>query len=311
MKIDETLSRRTLLQSGAAALAAPMPGAAAEPAPTKFQVACMTLPYADFPLPRALEGIASAGYKFVAWGTTHPDSSGRKRPVVGPDESPAEARTLAARCRQLGLEPVMMFSQVYVDAADSVRLHTARIRQAAAARIPFVLTFGHIEKGGEDAWTRNLRELGPIARAAGVTVVIKQHGGNTATGQDCARIVERVADDGIKMFYDAGNVLDYENHDPIPDIQTCWQQVRGFCIKDHRNTPQDEDCGPGYGEIDHYKLLMPVLRTGLTMPLACENIAAPLLPRPKDPAQIDAEARRARQYLETVLAGLTRHPTAG
>ena len=37
------------------------------------------------------------------------------------------------------------------------------------------------------------------------------------------------------------------------------QDVRAFAIKDHRNTPKDEGCGPGYGEIVHYKLLMPGL----------------------------------------------------
>ena len=35
--------------------------------PTEFQVACMTLPYSRFPLQRALTGIKSAGYDYVAW----------------------------------------------------------------------------------------------------------------------------------------------------------------------------------------------------------------------------------------------------
>ena len=43
--------------------------------------------------------------------------------------------------------------------------------------------------------------------------------------------------------------------DPIPDVRTCAAEVRSFCVKDHRNWPRDEDCGPGFGEIDHYKLL--------------------------------------------------------
>ena len=35
--------------------------------PTKFQMACMTLPYSQYPLERALSGLKSAGYKHVAW----------------------------------------------------------------------------------------------------------------------------------------------------------------------------------------------------------------------------------------------------
>ena len=51
-------------------------------------------------------------------------------------------------------------------------------------------------------------------------------------------------------------------------------------------------------------MLRPVMRTGLTMPLAFENIFEPLLPRPTDPDRVDALARRSREYIETVIAGL-------
>jgi len=64
----------------------------------------------------------------------------------------------------------------------------------------------------------------------------------------------------------------------------------------------------GFGEIDHYKLLHAVAFTGLKMPLCCENIFAPLVPRPTDPAQVDALARRAREFLEVVIQGLQNQP---
>jgi hypothetical protein len=40
------------------------------------------------------------------------------------------------------------------------------------------------------------------------------------------------------------------------------------------------------------------------MPLAFENISEPLVPRPTDPALVDKLARRSREYVETVIAGL-------
>jgi len=295
------MTRRDALKTFAAAPAAL---SAAAGAPTNFQLGCMTLPYAAFPLERALQGIRKAGYEYVAWGTTHQNAPGSREPVIAKDAPPAEAKKLADRCRSLGLQPVMMFSDIYVAHPDAVKVHTRRIEQAAAASIKIVLTFGDIKAGAEDIWITNLKQLGPIARQHGVLVTIKQHGGNTATGKDCLRIVQQVNDTGVKMTYDAGNVLDYNNDDPIADIQTCWQEIRAFCIKDHRNTPKDEDCGPGFGEIDHYKLLTPVMNTGLTMPLAFENIFEPLVPRPTDPAGVDSVARRSREYVETVLAGL-------
>lgn len=272
--------------------------------PTRFQIACMTLPYSRFPLKRALEGIAASKFQYVAWGTRHVAASGERVPVLDLNAKPLQAKKLAARCRDLGLTPVMMFSTVSVEADGSVDGHKRRIEQAATAGIPQVLTFGSTKGGRYETWIRNLKELGPIARAAGVTLVIKQHGGETATGKATAKIIREVGDEGVGINYDAGNVMDYVNVDPIVDIRECVDEIRSFSIKDHRNFPEDQDCGPGFGEIDHYRLLEPVAYTGLTMPLACENIFAPLLPRPTTPEGVDILARRAREYLEVVVKGL-------
>ena len=92
--------------------------------------------------------------------------------------------------------------------------------------------------------------------------------------------------------------------DPIPDILECVSEIRSFCMKDHRNWPKDEDCAPGFGEIDHYRLLDVIAHTGQTIPLCCENIAIPLVPRATTPEEIDLQARRTKIYLETVIAGL-------
>lgn len=298
-------TRREFLQ--ATAMVLPLAHAASvaqTKIPTRFQIACMTLPYSQFPLERALRGIRSAGYRYVAWGTTHKESTGDRVPVMPPNAPPQKAKDLAARCRDLGLDPLMMFSMVYPEAKDALEILTQRIHQAAAAGIPQVLTFGHTEGGVRQLWIERFRKLGPIARSNGVLVVVKQHGGTTGTGEACAEIIREVADEGVKVNYDAGNVMDYLNVDPIPDIRKCASEVRSFCIKDHRNFPRDEDCGPGLGEIDHYKLLEPVAWTGLTMPLCCENIFAPLLPRPAEPEGVDQLARRAREFLEIVIQGL-------
>lgn len=272
--------------------------------PTIFQHACMTLPYSSFPLERALAGIKSAGYEFVAWGTSHKDSDGKSKPVLASEASADKAKALASRCRDLGLQPVMMFSGVYPENDGAVDILKQRILQAEAAGIGQVLTFGHTQGGKRELWIERFKTLGPIARDHGVMIVVKQHGGSTGTGEALAEITREVDDPAIMVNYDAGNVMDYLDVDPIPDILKCWTEIRSFCIKDHRNWPRDQDCGPGFGEIDHYRLLQPVAFTGLTMPLAYENIFPPLVERPNSPDAIDAFARRAREYVETVIAGL-------
>jgi sugar phosphate isomerase/epimerase len=268
--------------------------------PTKFQIACMTLPYAQFPLQRALSGLKDAGYRFVAWGRTHQEAGGKPAPLLAGDAPPEKAKELGKRCRDVGLEPVMMFGP----APEEPQALRRCVGQAAAAGVGQVLTMGRTKGNDAKTWVRNFKELGPIARESGVVIVVKQHGGNTGTGEALGKIIRDVDDEGVKISYDAGNVMDYHKIDPLPDIRKCVGEVRSFCIKDHRLFPKDEDCGPGFGEIDHYRLLAPMAFTGRVLPLCCENIFAPVVPRPSGPAGIDTLAKRAREFLEVVIAGL-------
>lgn len=284
------ISRRALLASPLALQAA---------TPTRFELGCMTLPFSAFPFAAALSSIRAAGFTRVAWGVTH-----QKSPVLAVDAAPAAAAALARQTRDAGLTPVMMFSTVMLEAPGAGAAHQRRIDQAAAANIPYLLTFGKTAPGQYAAAVEALRQAAPHAEKAGVTILLKQHGGNTATGRDCLKMLAEVGHPSVRMGYDAGNVLDYENHDPLPDIAACVEAIRALCLKDHRNTPKDEDCAPGFGEIDHYKLLLPLRRLGLTLPLVFENIFEPLVPRPAELAAVEALARRARLYMETVIKGI-------
>jgi sugar phosphate isomerase/epimerase len=324
------MPRRTFLKAGAVAGAAavlashaPAATTAASPAPattaaatgddpktprmpTRFQIACMTLPYSQFPLDRALTGLRGAGYRHVAWGTSH-RQDGKSIPVLAQDAPVGAARDLATRCRDLGLEPVMMFSTIYPEAKNGFEVLRQRLLQAGAAKVPQVLTFGHTKGGNAKVWVERFGRLAPIARDNGVLLVVKQHGGETGTGEACARITREVKHDHIKVNYDAGNVMDYlaGKVNPLKDLEACRDEVRSFCIKDHRFfPPPHQDCGPGLGEIDHYRLLHLVAFTGLVMPLCCENIFAPRVPRPTTPEGVDALARRAREYLELVIQAI-------
>jgi sugar phosphate isomerase/epimerase len=302
--------RRSLLRIGMAgliagglAVAQEKPGQKPRGPLTQFQIACMTLPYSQYPLERALTGIKSAGYKFVAWGTTHKETAdGKGIPVMPADAPPKQAKELGKQCRDLGLEPLMMFSGVYPEAPKGIEVLTARILQAEAAGIPQVLTFGHTKGPNRQVWVERFKKLGPVARDHGVMIVVKQHG---ETGEVTGEIVKEVDDEGIKVNYDAGNVMDYTEGkvNPLVDFKTCSALTRSFCIKDHRLFPINQDCGPGYGEIDHYRLLHQVAFTGLKMPLCCENISAPKI-RPAKAEEIDTLAKRAREYLEVVIQGL-------
>ncbi|MCP5117262.1 MAG: hypothetical protein GY953_41080, partial [bacterium] len=127
------MTRRDVLGLTAGALAGSAVAQTATAKLTEFQLACMTLPYGAFSFHRALEGIAGAGFRYAAWGTRYTNSNGDRVPVLDIDASEADARRLAASTRADGLEPVMMFSTVHLEAAEAARLHERRITHAAAA----------------------------------------------------------------------------------------------------------------------------------------------------------------------------------
>ena len=212
--------------------------------PTRFQIACMTLPYARFPLQRALTGIQGAGYRYVAWGTTHRG---------GREEGAGPRRRRADRAGQGAGQAV---PRPGPGAADDVLRHLPRgagrpggphgprssrprrraCRRCSPSATPRAATASSGSSGSSSS--------GPIARDHGVTLVVKQHGGETGTGAACAEIVREVDDDGVKVNYDAGNVMDYLDVDPIPDLRACADEVRSFCIKDHRNFPEGRGLRP-------------------------------------------------------------------
>ena len=252
--------------------------AANVPDPTKFQLGRMTLPYAAFPLQRALSGIAAAGYRYVGLGTTHQEQEADRVPVIAPDAPSAKAKELAARCRDLGLEPVMMFAGIYVEAPDSIRVHTRRVEQAAAAGIRFVITWRH--NCPQAAW--------------------RQHGDRPGLREDSRRGWGR-GHQALLRRGQCARLRRARSHSGYPDLLAGY---RGLRHQGSSHGPKESGLRPGFGEIDHYKLLAPVLRTGLTLPLVCENIFAPLVSRPSAAEDVDCLVRRAREYLELVVRGL-------
>jgi hypothetical protein len=86
--------------------------------------------------------------------------------------------------------------------------------------------------------------------------------------------------------------------------------ARGFAIKDFRSyAGQCAAGGPGFGQTDHYEMLGAMVKNGGRIPLACETVTEPLLPRPETPEDVEKLARRARHFLESVVRAVTAAPS--
>jgi sugar phosphate isomerase/epimerase len=303
------MTRRTALQTLAAGMAAAQPSA-----PTEFQVACMTIPFQQYPFEKGVKGVAAAGFKFLSWGPNQVDSAGRRLPTIADTAGPERARELLRISRDAGLETVLMFASFYPENPGAVDAYKRRIDQAQAAGIPNLLAFGSPKSTSEHraAFVRTLRDIAGHAEQAKVTVGVKQHGGVTATGELTASVVLEVNHPNIVVYYDAGNTWWYVNVDANADFAKCSAMTRGFAIKDFRQfAGKRATCGAGFGQTDHYSMLGAVAANGGKIPLCCENISEPFLPRPDSFEGMVELARRSRMYLETAVRGIQSMRRAG
>src|SRR3954470_18502956 len=112
MMVDETkLSRRLVVRASLAAACSAaiqreiisQDRAAVKAEPTRFQIACMTLPYSQYPLSRALSGIKAAGFEYMALYLSHKEAGESKAiPILPAEAPPAKAKEIGQRCREAG-----------------------------------------------------------------------------------------------------------------------------------------------------------------------------------------------------------------
>jgi sugar phosphate isomerase/epimerase len=268
----------------------------------------MTIPFQRFSFERGVQGIAAAGFRYIAWGPNQTDSAQRRTETIALEDGADKARQLLRISRDSGLEAVLMFASFYPENPGAVDAYKKRIDQAQAAGIPNLLSFGSPKSTSEHraAFVRTLSQIADHGRQAKVAIAVKQHGGVTGTGELTASVVREVNHPSVVVFYDAGNTWWYSNVDANADFATCAVLTRGFAIKDFRSyAGQRATCGPGYGQTDHYAMLGSVARNGGTIPLCCENISEPFIRGQDSPEAVESLARRAREFLETVVRGIS------
>lgn len=277
-----------------------------------FQIACQTLPYSELSLERAIEGIAAAGYKYGALGTTH-----QGKPALDLDAGTAAAVAVTQQFEKAGLNLVMMFAMTNGVGPGADEKFRRRIDQARAAGVPFLLSMG---TGGYAKWpdvkhtpekaaelnqqfVEAVKPIGEYAAKAGVMIVLKPHTGNTETGVACLKLMKEINCPSVQVCYDAGNVKFYEGVDPHEDVKVIRDYVRAVCIKDHRGPRASPvfPC-PGDGDVDHRRLLKPLASLPWAVPLAVERFEDGRVKKEMSADLIDSLAKRARLHLEAAVA---------
>ena len=302
------LARRDILK--AAALAAVPARAAA----SKYQLACLTLPYRAFPIQRALDGIRKAGFRYVA-----PVSGHAKEPVFTAALPPAGRAELKRRFRDAGLEPVMAFAGlgIEMDKPDSIKKYCAELDLCADCGIHMTVGAGpwYYKKWPNipirdrdwrnicDTWYTAMEQVVKHAESIGVTIAMKPHTGITANAKACMQVVKRIVSPRFQICWDAGNVSFYEGIWPDPDLPDLVPHVKAVCLKDHKGGRGEANFPPpGQGQIDHAEMFRTLFAGGFSGPLAVERVDGTDRAAEMPAELIDQRLATAYQFLAPLLA---------
>lgn len=295
MTTSRSLTRRELLQAGAAVAAAGLasPLLAAEPA--RYQLGCYTRPWAKFDYRVALDGIAAAGYKFAGLMTT--TVGGKARQVITNELSHDEVAAIADEVKKRGLKVLSIYGGGF-PVAKSVEAGMGGLKtlidHSATCGCPNLLLGGTTDKKLFSDYYKVVTECCDYAASKGVGLSVKPHGGQNATGAECRKIIDLVGKPNFRIWYDAGNIYYYSKGalDPVQDAPSVHGLVAGMSIKDFL-PPQNVDVTPGTGQVKFREVMAKLQQGGFTSgPLVVECLTPAA-----EPPQIIAEAKKARQFL--------------
>ncbi|MDW8307791.1 MAG: sugar phosphate isomerase/epimerase family protein [Verrucomicrobiales bacterium] len=272
------------------------PWLAARESQTGYLIGCYTRPWDQHDYRVALDQIAAAGYRYAGIMT----AKGRSWVIITPQTAPEEAARVGEEVRKRGLKTISVYGDFSVRESleQGIRELRALVRNCVACGSPHLLLGGVGEEALVERYYKAIAECCHEARASGVRLSIKPHGGQNATGAQCRKLVERVNHPHFGVWYDPGNIFYYSEGrlDPVEDCASVDGLVMGMSVKDFR-PPKDVMVTPGTGRVDFPKVLARLRSGGFKRgPLVVECVQRGTI------EQTTAEAKQARLFLEQLVA---------
>jgi sugar phosphate isomerase/epimerase len=299
MHTTTSWTRRRFLQTSASLSTVACLRASGDPrTASPWQIGCYTRPWDQFELAVALDGIAEAGYRYAGIMT----AKGKSWVVITPATPPDEAARIGQEVAKRGLRALSVYGDFSVaeSLAEGIRQLTRLVEHCAACGSPHLLLGGTGEEKLYAAYYQAIAEVCPFAETKGVSLSIKPHGGLNATGLQCRKAIETVGKKNFGLWYDPGNIYYYSEGklDPVDDSATVDGLVVGMSVKDYQ-PPKEVLLTPGTGKVGFPKVFARLRQGGFERgPLIVECLAR------GEPAQVTAEAKKARRFLEQLILGV-------
>ena len=274
--------------------------AAEQPKGVSWPIGCFNRPWLGrnnkWDYDTALEGIKAAGYKPTGLLTRTP-----KEPFLGSDATPEYLAELKRRIAARGLTPIMGALRIKFELplADQIKDTRQQIDNGKTVGVEFLLTFGASNPTQYEDYYKLMQDAAAYAQERGLKVVLKPHGGASGAAEEILRCLEKVKHPNFKVWFDAGNIIYYTGKDPLEQLKPVVQQVTGFCAKDCETERGSVWLQFGTGKVDFRALFSELKQAGFNGPLMVECCALG-----DTPEVVTANARKNREYLESVLATL-------
>lgn len=314
MKLGLRISRRQFLRAaggGAAALAAaPLAGRALAAEEAAYTVGIYTRPWAASDYRAALDAIAEAGFKHAGLMTT---TLPQRKLVIQHDTPIEEAAKIGEEAKSRGLSIPSVYGggiEVAKSLEDGVASLRRLIDNCVAAGAKSLLMGGIGQEKLVAAYYQAIADCCDYAAEKKLPITVKPHGGLNSTGPECRKWIEKVGHKNFDLWYDPGNIFFYSKGelDPVDDAATVDGLVRtGMCIKDFDIVDRDGkptpevSLTPGTGRVDFLRVLATLRRGGF----ARGHLVIECLARMEDPKALLEEAKKARRFVERLVAQVT------
>jgi sugar phosphate isomerase/epimerase len=251
-----------------------------------------TRPWRGYTVEEAVAGIAASGARLIGY-MPQPGM-----PLVNRDSLPEEVDALKALVAQHGLEPAVYVPRVPLSLPDNDYLAAWDREIAVAVRLgtPYLQVGGTNDASQYDRYVLLMQQVAKRAGRHGCTIVLKPHGGISATAADCLRVVQQVAHPAFRITYDPGNVIYYTGTDPLAGLEALAPYVVALCIKDSTGGRHGSvHLQPGRGDVDLARLFTLLRDAGFRGPALVETLAEGPL------EEINRQARETIEYLRRLL----------
>ncbi|HWQ93263.1 MAG TPA: TIM barrel protein [Clostridia bacterium] len=288
------LSRRHFLQiTTLAAVGATLgPLTAAHRTPADYPIGCYTRCFDQHEYRVALDAIAEAGYKYAGIMT----AKGDPWVIITPKTTLETATRIAGDLKQRDLKALSVFADFSV--SQSLEQGITELRHiidcCALCGSPGLLLGGTGDEKLYPLYIKAIRESCDYAASKAVLLTIKPHGGKNATGPQCRKMIEQVAHQQFRAWYDPGNIFYYSEGalNPVEDCPSIADLVVGMSVKDYQR-PKEVLVNPGDGEVDFHAVFTRLKQGGFKRgPLVVECLARAEL------KTVIAAAIKTRLFLE-------------